>query len=176
MKSRASIKAMAQDLRAQGVNVELLENAVPRMYYRNQIAQHIKGSKEGSDFIYQANPEVCDFVLRVPDAYYDVGFLKHKDGHYVPVFDDYDYSSCYVPESQNGSGPIRDYLGAEFAGSVQHWSGRKSANDQTLHSVGKMLQAYTKAATIEAAVNSGYTVSGVSNGQNGEIHIHVTVN
>lgn len=176
MKSRAAIKAMAQELISKGLNVELVENAVPRMYYNNQIRQHIKGSEGGADFIYQDNPDQCDYVLRVKDAYYDIGFLKHKDGHYVPVFDDYDYKSWEVAGSKLGKCGIKGILGAAFEGKVGYWSGRQSDNDQTLHSVGKMLQSYTKHASIEAAVGAGYTVAGIEeDAQTGEIHIRVSI-
>lgn len=55
-------------LKQNGVNCELLQNARPRMYYRDQHG-------------------VCDYVLKLNNASYDVGFAKQNDGSYVPVFD-----------------------------------------------------------------------------------------
>lgn len=63
-----ALRAAAEYLKEQGVNCELVENAKPRMYYDNQ---HGK----------------CDYVLKLKDCVYDVGFDKQADGSYAPVFD-----------------------------------------------------------------------------------------
>lgn len=75
---------------ANGLNASLVENAKPRMYYANQYG-------------------VCDYVLRLNDCVYDVGFAKQADGTYAPVFDSWgghiqkqigNPSSCPVPKTE----------------------------------------------------------------------------
>jgi len=159
-----ALRAAVNELKAQGVNVELEANATPRMYYRDQLQKHMGRESEE-----------CDYVLRVKDAYYDVGFIKNEDGTYSPVFDDYNYSSNSVPETKTGSGPIRDYLGAKFDGKVQHWSGRKDDTEQSLHSIGKVLQGYTKHATINAATQAGYQVQSAYTDADGNVQLDLKV-
>lgn len=64
-----ALKKAVQNLAEQGRQVTLVENAVPRMYYKDQ---HGK----------------CDYVLKL-GGIYDVGLEKQKDGSYVPVFDEW---------------------------------------------------------------------------------------
>lgn len=77
-------------LKERGLQAELVENAVPRMYYGNQYGK-------------------CDYVLRLTNSPYDIGFAKQADGSYAPVFDSWaghlqkqigNPSSCKVPTSQ----------------------------------------------------------------------------
>ena len=44
---------------------------------------------------------------------------------------------------------VKHILGAKFKGAEGHWAGHKEENEQTSHSVGKLLQAYSKHATLE---------------------------
>jgi hypothetical protein len=148
------------ELRAQGCNVTLERDAVPRMYYPDQLQKHLKQSSE-----------VCDYVVRVHDAFYDVGFIKNEDGSYSPVFDDYNYASHMVPSTRNGTKPIRDVLGAAWKGRVEHWSGNRAETEQTLHSVGKLLQGYCKHAVINQAANDGLVVESCVTDENGEMHL-----
>jgi hypothetical protein len=87
IRSISALKEAVEYLKAQGVNCEIVENAKPRMYYANQY-------------------ETCDYVLKLKDCVYDVGFAKQADGTYVPVFDSWDNaiqkqiglpSSCKMP-------------------------------------------------------------------------------
>lgn len=55
-------------LKERGLDAELLQNVKPRMYYTDQYG-------------------VCDYVLRLKNSPYDIGFAKQKDGSYAPVFD-----------------------------------------------------------------------------------------
>jgi len=57
-------------LKAEGVNIDLLQNAVPRMYYNNQ---HGK----------------CAYVVKLHNSPYDVGLELQADGSYIPVFDEF---------------------------------------------------------------------------------------
>ncbi len=46
-------------------------NAEPRNYYRDQYQRHLKRQNE-----------IADLVIRIPDAYYDIGLLRQADGTY----------------------------------------------------------------------------------------------
>tara|TARA_R100000808_G_scaffold512_2_gene2682 strand:+ start:2290 stop:2850 length:561 start_codon:yes stop_codon:yes gene_type:complete len=169
-----TLRQMEQDLISQGINVELVRNAVPRMYYNNQIAKHLVGKND--DLVFHANPDECDYVLKVKDAYYDIGFIKNKDGNLVPIFDDYDYASHCVEGSSEGKGAIKEFLGAKYDGAdTQHWSGEQSDTDQILHSMGKALQSYSVNAAINSATDSGYTVMNQYTDEDGSVHIEVEV-
>lgn len=74
-------------LKARGLDAELVQNVKPRMYYDNQYG-------------------VCDYVLRLKNSPYDIGFSKQEDGTYAPVFDSWGQhlqkqignpSSCKIP-------------------------------------------------------------------------------
>lgn len=60
---KAAIEASIAELKSKGVNVDLLENVVPRAYYDNQL-------------------EKADMVIKVNDGRYDVGLYKNSDGNY----------------------------------------------------------------------------------------------
>lgn len=66
----AALMSAVGDLRASGVNCELVQNQKPRMYYSNQHGE-------------------CAYVLRLNDAPYDVGLDLQADGSYAPVFDEW---------------------------------------------------------------------------------------
>jgi hypothetical protein len=164
IKDIRALRAAINELKAKGVNIELEQNAVPRMYYANQLQKHMGRQSE-----------VCDYVVRVKDAYYDIGLIKEADGSFTPVFDDYNYSSSSVPATKEGSGPIRDSLGAKFEGKVDHWSGARQDTEQTLHSIGKLLQGYTKHATIFAATQAGYQVQRAWTDSEGNVQLELNV-
>lgn len=183
IKSESALRAAVDELIASGVNCELVPNAVPRMYYADQINRHVKQKQEQDErngnetqgIQFHDNPEECDYVLRVNDAYYDVGFLRNKDGHLVPFFDDYNYSSHSVPGTQSGKGPIRDFIGANYEGNVEHWSGQRDSSEGLMHSVGQLLQGYSKHAAIEAATAAGYSVMGQEVDDKGQVHLTLEV-
>ena len=86
----AAMRAAVQELQANGVRCELVENQRPRMYYRGQHA-------------------ACPYVLKLHDCIYDVGFDRQKDGSFVPAFDEYQGhigqqigATCPMPSSQEG--------------------------------------------------------------------------
>jgi len=72
--SEAVLRQAVDSLKKQGVECELEENAVPRMYYPDQFMD-----KYGTP---------ADLVLKLKDCPYDIGFIK-KDGKFIPVFDDF---------------------------------------------------------------------------------------
>lgn len=65
-----ALEAAVADLKAAGVDCDLLQNVKPRMYFGNQHGE-------------------CDYVLKLHRARYDVGFDKQADGSYVPVYDEF---------------------------------------------------------------------------------------
>ena len=120
-------------LQSEGVSCELMESARPRMYYREQ-------------------EEPCDFVLKLHDASYDVGFRKQQDGSYSPIFDDYGYNNK----------PVKDVLGCNC--------GTGSEAD----SIGKLLQAYSGEVTRKAVTAQGYMIlSETLDPVTGELHFQV---
>lgn len=175
IKDVRALRQMVEDLQRQGIKCELLEKAVPRMYYQDQIKRHLGNNK---DFVLNStNAEVCDYVLNVKDAYYDIGFLKDKDGNYVPLFDDFDYPPYHTPADKKGTRSLKQILGCEFkGGKAQYWSGAVDANEQTLCSIGKMLQSYSVNAATNAALDAGYNVIGTSTDELGQVLIEVEVN
>lgn len=64
----AALQDAVNFLKERGLKAELIKDAVPRMYYANQYGK-------------------CDYVLRLTNSPYDIGFSKQADGSYAPVFD-----------------------------------------------------------------------------------------
>lgn len=158
IKSRSALRSAAQALRSAGINCELVENAVPRMFYENQIRMHIQ-SKMPEAYRYHANPDECDFILRLPGCRYDIGFLTDiKTGDLIPLFDDWAKS-------------ISNTLGAKFTGVVEHWSGQRDDTEQTLHSIGKLLQEYSKQAIMESAAQDGISIESCEYDKEGVLQI-----
>ncbi len=91
----AALKKTVLDLQSKGVKCSLVENAVPAMYYNNQVGK-------------------CEYVLRLDDALYagkryDIGFQKQADGTYATVFDDWGRAisgqvgaACPMPNTPEG--------------------------------------------------------------------------
>lgn len=103
---------------------------------------------------YTKQGETCDFVLRLNKGRFDVGFTKQRDGTYAPQFDEWgrhvgnqigaDANVCPVPTSPEG---------------------------RAQHQIGQFMQEYTKAATVNAAVASGYSVDGSTVDERGNVHL-----
>lgn len=115
---KAMEKAVA-DLKAEGINCELVQNQKPRMYYKDQ-------------------GQVCDYVLKLNDSQYDVGFVKQEDGSYAPTFDEW---NNYVGSQIGAACPLPD-----------------TREGRAQHQIGKFMQGYTKHATINQAQSQGYVV------------------
>lgn len=187
IKSISAIKAAVASLREKGVNVELRENSKPRCYYNNQIKRQVmdlmdtddkQAAKEASEgFNYNSDPDVCDYVIHCPDAYYDVGLIKHKDGHYVPFFDNYEHRALENPYFTTGteSGGISQTLGTGHGQHAGHWNGLKDSSDAVLHSIGQFLQEYTKEAAIETAISQGHSIEDLVTDEDGNIHLTVAI-
>jgi hypothetical protein len=178
-----ALRRAVESLKAQGVNLTLEQNAIPRMYYNDQMAKHVKSKQDAAKHLgqehaglkFHQNPEECDFVLRVNDAYYDIGFIYNKDNELVPFFDDYNSHSFQVPATQKGKGPIRKYLGAAFDGKVEHWSGEREAGERELHSLGRFLQSYSIEVVREYAENEGAQIGEITTDEKGAVHVEILV-
>tara|TARA_R110002153_G_scaffold26421_5_gene82920 strand:+ start:2784 stop:3383 length:600 start_codon:yes stop_codon:yes gene_type:complete len=187
LRSIAAIKAAVAALIAKGVNVELKENAKPRGYYNNQIKRQlidlmdtddkVAAAKASEGFVYNSDPDICDFVIHCPDAHYDVGLIKHEDGHYVPYFDNYEHSASDTPMFITGSesGGISKTLGTGKGSHAGHWNGLRDSSEAALHSIGSYLQEYTKCAAIEAAIGAGHMVDGCTTDEDGNMHLTLSV-
>lgn len=132
IKDIGALRAAVAEIISQGVKCELLENAKPRMYYGDQHTN-------------------CDFVLKLKDGAYDVGFDKQADGSYSPVFDEWSNhissklgASCPLPTTKEG---------------------------KAQHQIGKLLQSYQKHVAINAAVMAGYSVDGTTTDEHGNVHL-----
>ena len=167
IKSVSALKQMAKNLVQKGLNVELLQNSVPRMYYRDQIARTLKA--QGKKMQYHANVEECDYVLRVKDAFYDIGFLKDDEGNYVPLFDDFSFPSPHlVGHPDVGTKPLKALVGTAAP------IGTPVA-EAVSYSIGKVMQEYSLCAATEACLEAGYSILGTSFDNAGQVILEVEV-
>lgn len=175
--SRGALRAAVAELQqSHGINIELVENEKPRMYYSDQIAKQIVGKEGADEFEFNSDPDVCDFVIKVPGSYYDIGLLRNAGGGYTPVFDDYSGGSVSGAPTTTAMRGLKDILGNKYDGKVEHWAGRRDDVAGSLFSIGKLLAGYTKHATIEAATMAGHTVQGcVEDPDTGEIKLTLGV-
>ncbi len=127
-----ALRQASDFLSQNGVNCELKENAAPRMYYGGQQDQ-------------------CDFVLKLKDGRYDVGFAKQEDGTLSPVFDQW---NDYVANELGASCPMPD-----------------TPEGRAQHNIGKFFQQYSKFAAMNAAAVQGYTVETSDVDQEGNINL-----
>ena len=114
----AALRSALKQLQDQGVQCELVENTKPRAYYDNQ-----QGLGE------------APYVVRLPQADYDIGLYPRSGGGYEARTDLY-------------GGTVKKVLGAPA----------KDDEDVTQASMGKLFQAYAVQATISKAVQQGYRV------------------
>ena len=85
-----ALKMAVNEIRAGGVDCELVEDARPRMYYSEQ------GPK-------------CPYVLKLKGGSYDVGFQQQADGSYAAVLDTFGGhvqkqvgATCAIPDTEEG--------------------------------------------------------------------------
>lgn len=110
-----------------------------------ELIQNAKPRVHGAD-----SAPKCEYVLKL-DGPYDVGFKLQKDGSYSTVMDTYQNhvgkrigASCPLPSTQEG---------------------------RTQHQMGQLFQEYTKEATINAAITSGYMVESATTDAEGNVHL-----
>lgn len=120
IKSINALTCAVNELKQQGVNCDLKTNTQPRMYYKDQHG-------------------ICDYVLRLHDSPYDVGFDYNKEDNVYNVVVD----------------PWANKVGSQIGASCPI---PKTDEEKARHCVGKLMQLYTKHTVIEAATQQGYTV------------------
>ena len=89
----------------------------------------------------------CDYVLRLNKSRYDVGFRRENDGTYKMEMD-------------------------LWAGQIACQLGDNRAQGES-RPVAKFLQAYTRCAAIESAVDSGYMIESINEQADGTLVINV---
>ena len=97
---------------------------------------------------YNYQHKACAYVLKMDDCKYDVGLDLQKDGTCAPVFDSW-------------RGYVEKVLGSKYV------TGKTKP-------IAKFLRAYTKAATIESAVEQGYCVDSVTEDASGELTVTIS--
>lgn len=115
-----ALQDAVKELNKQGVKCELIKDAKPRAYFDNQ-----QGMGK------------ADYVLKLQDSPYDVGFYA-----------DSKQKGVLKPRTDFFGGHIQRLLGAKT-------SGKETANQGLL---GKLNQAYQVAAAVRQAVRQGYSV------------------
>ena len=131
-------------------------NADPRNYYRDQYQRHLKRPNE-----------IADLVIRIPDAYYDIGLLKQADGTYSWHFDAYGYKG----HTGTGTKPLKAILGQPFAGREGHWAGEQTNREDSRFAIGKLLAEYTLCATQEILEAQGMLVESLTFDETGAIQL-----
>jgi hypothetical protein len=139
IKDARAMRDAVANLKRQGINCDLLENAKPRMYYSNQ---------EG----------VCDFVLRLHDGNYDVGFKLQDNGEYHAVLDTW-------------NGYVADQIGADRATCPIP----STPEGRTQHAMGRFLQEYGLHTAINTATADGMIVEGYSKDAQGNYQLELAV-
>lgn len=175
--SVSALEACVRKLKAAGHNVSLEYDAKPRMYYADQVQRQIKKAEDAKEekdrHGFNWRGEICDAVIRVHDAFYDIALLKNKDNELVPYFDAYE--GAPISGDKTGTMGICKVLGQEFDGTKQHWAGAKAETEETLHCAGKFFQTYTECALTEEAERQGYSVTGLDYNDDGSMRMRVTV-
>ncbi len=132
IKDISALKQAISALKGKGINCSLLENAKPRMYSSNQ-------------------SPTCDYVLRLEDGKYDVGFEKQKDGTYAPVLDTWDNN-------------VSNQIGATCP--MPHTSEGKAQ-----HAIGQFMHEYSYAAVANTALQQGLIKESETTDADGSVHV-----
>lgn len=135
IKDVAALGAAINELKSKGINCEMLENARPRAYYGNQ---------EGLN-------KNADYVLKLNDSKYDVGFYKNDQGSYD--------ARCDLWADQ-----VAKQIGVPVTEGVS----REQA------AIGKLLNLYSVHAVARQAARQGYRVQRVDQ-DNGAVQLRVAV-
>lgn len=100
----AAIEAAVAELKAKGVDIDLVRDVAPRMYYPDQLRK-------------DTGKATADYVLRLNGGQYDVALVKQEDGTFAPVFDTW---AGHVSRQLGAACPLP---GTE-EGRIQHAIGR----------------------------------------------------
>lgn len=126
-----AIRAAVQELQRAGRKIVLKENAVPRMYYKDQFRNSTK--RQTAEYVIE-----CQGMSNITGKPCDVGLVKQDDGTFVPYLDTW---GNYVKEHCGNP--------------------KLTAKDGLTESdiaIAAFSQAYSKHAAIFAATDQGYTV------------------
>jgi len=137
----AAFRSTVNELIQGGLRAELLENA--------QVRGHGSFDTERMG--------TCDFVLKLRDTTYDVGFKRNADGALEPVFDVYGER-------------VGSQLGATHACEVP-----QGFEGQALRQLGKFSHTYAKHAALNQAAAEGYSVDCMTTDDKGNLQILLTV-
>jgi len=136
IKDVGAIRRAVAELQSKGVKISLAENTKPRMYYRQQEV-------------------MCDFVLKLENANYDVGLVKQADGTYNVITDEYGGT---VARAVGASCPVP-----------------KTAEERALWAIGQFGQQYARFAAINAATAQGYMIERDYFDEHGNVQLEVRV-
>ena len=146
-KNKMNIKDAVADLRAQGHDVEYAENEVPRMYYEDQLR-----TQSGQP------TEKCEVIVRVKNAFYDVGFVRDKDDNLMPLWDDFSSQSTHAASMSKGDTKLSNVLGMDNS-------------KKGFQPIGRLMQSISKAQGVRAAQREGWTISGSTVDEDGKVHL-----
>lgn len=132
--SVTALNAAVAALVSRGIQCSLEENATPRAYFQNQ-----QGMGK------------ADFVVKLPNARYDVGLYKQADGSYEARTDFY-------------GGSVAACLGGKATTPERHEQAQ----------LGLLFQEYGAAVTIEAARKKGHMVRRIFDSEKQRITLEVT--
>lgn len=128
----AALQAAVNELAASGINCQLVENVVPRAYYNDQLPK-------------------AEYVLKLNDSDYDIGFYKRENG--------------------KGYNTRCDFFNRKVEGVLGATCGQDE--DAGMAKLGKLYQSYAIHAATHAAVQQGYSVQRV-NQPSGAVQLVVT--
>jgi hypothetical protein len=131
-------------------DVSAIRQAVEKLQKSGIACQLVENRKPR--MYYDDQGDRCEYVVNLTGCKYDVGLKLQKDGTYAPMFDVY---GRYV-DSQIGA-----HCNIKGA----------TADDQVLMQIGQFMQAYTEAATVNAAVSSGYSVESCETDKEGNLQL-----
>lgn len=133
----SALQSAIEELAREGVNCSLERDAKPRMYSSAQEKQ-------------------CDYVLRLRDAEYDIGFQRQKDGSYAAMTDFF-------------GGTVSKQLGP-----VQACAMPNTPAARTQAQMGRLFQMYAAHAAMNVARAAGHMVEGyVRDPKTGTVHVQV---
>jgi len=133
------------------INCTLEQNAKPRMYYQNQLYKHKR-------------KETVDFVLRLHDCNYDIGFDWDEQTQTYELY--YDNWNDYIRKEIGYYGEeLKQILEARKKQS--ELSGRENTLPTDIQmDLGRFLKCYSLAVAKDAIDQSGYSIEETSLGQN----------
>lgn len=150
LKEEALVRAAVAQMVKEGKKIEVLKDAVPRMYYPDQFVADRRRNGER---------EVADLVLRLPNRRYDVGLVKNKAGTFDVICDTY-------------AGEVAAELGTKTTAKGA-WGIPPS--EYAKHSIGGFLLEYSVQAAMAAAKKKGQQCQRVVNPKTGLPQLRIPI-